>query len=76
MTPTLLPELRFPLIWNDFSYKQERELETYDVEASLADDGFEVPALISNKLELSEYETSYEAMGLPRYFGRQRRRRH
>lgn len=54
-------------------YKQESELE-YDAEEGLAELGILVrPGVISNKREVTEYEMSYEQMGLPRRFGAKRR---
>lgn len=55
-------------------YKQEEELE-HDIETGLADYGIELrPGAISNKRELSEFEMSYEQLGLPRHFGQRGRR--
>lgn len=54
-------------------YKHEGELEN-DLEEPLAELGFDLkPNVIRSRQELSEYEHSYEAWGLPRHFGRQRR---
>jgi hypothetical protein len=50
-------------------YKHESELD-HDINEFLWDIGFDIsPEVISAKLELSEYEMSYEALGLPRQFG-------
>ncbi|CAK4034426.1 Hypothetical predicted protein [Lecanosticta acicola] len=54
-------------------YKHEAELE-HDVEQALVDDGFVLAeGAISSKQELSEYEKSFETLGLPRHFGKKRR---
>jgi hypothetical protein len=53
-------------------YKQDSELE-HDLEDALAQAGFKFhPEAVSNKKELSEYETVFEDFGLPRHFGRSR----
>lgn len=57
-------------------YKHESELEAYDIKRALYENDFDVRAEILHRRELSEYEMSYEAMGLPRHFGRPSRRRH
>ena len=54
-------------------YKHEGELEQ-DLEDALAELGVELkPGVITNRQELSEYEMSYEQLGLPRHFGKKRR---
>ncbi|KAK1012395.1 hypothetical protein LTR91_001638 [Friedmanniomyces endolithicus] len=52
-------------------YKHEGELD-YDVETALREAGFAFgkPGVISSRRELSEYEMTHEAWGLPRQFGR------
>ncbi|CZT14477.1 uncharacterized protein RCC_00456 [Ramularia collo-cygni] len=54
-------------------YKSQEELAEYDIGTALRENGFDLHAQVSHRCELSEYEMSYEAMGLPRQFGRQRR---
>lgn len=55
-------------------YKHETELE-HDVHSALADEGLVLVACaIEDKQELSEYELCFEELGLPRHFGKKRRR--
>jgi hypothetical protein len=56
-------------------YKHESELD-HDVEPELRALGFDLkPGVIHNRQELSEYELSHEALGLPRHFGSRGNRR-
>ncbi|TKA71927.1 hypothetical protein B0A55_07923 [Friedmanniomyces simplex] len=57
-------------------YKHGSELE-HDIEEALWELGFAFskPGVISNRRELSDFEMSHEAFGLPRHFGRQGRDR-
>lgn len=70
---TLLPE---KIAWLNsviLLFKNPSELE-YDIESDLKEKGFELgDGVLSFRQELSEYEMCYEELGLPRYFGKQRR---
>ena len=55
-------------------YKERGELQC-DTQSALSDQGFELRAgVVRYKQELSEYEMCFEQLGLPRHFGRKRRR--
>ncbi|KAK3626793.1 hypothetical protein LTR56_019611 [Elasticomyces elasticus] len=57
-------------------YKHESELD-HDIEEALWEIGFAFsqPGVISDRCELSEFEQSHQALGLPRHFGRKTRDR-
>jgi hypothetical protein len=56
-------------------YKHESELE-HDIEPELRALGFDLKdGVVHDRRELSEYEMSHEALGLPRHFGSRGKRR-
>jgi len=56
-------------------YKHDTELE-HEIEPELTMLGLELKTgIITNKQELSEFEITHEALGLPRHFGKKRRDR-
>ncbi|KAI6968351.1 hypothetical protein KC332_g12117 [Hortaea werneckii] len=56
-------------------YKHEAELE-HGIEEGLREFDVQMdPSILSHRRELSEYEMSYEQLGLPRHFGKKHARR-